>query len=84
MQTCETCVWLTTHPTLGPRCQRYPNPTSTSMSYFCGEHKDRPTPPAAVKEEASKGTTTAKEGTKNGTTRRAKTKAKPTSSASKD
>jgi hypothetical protein len=54
------------------------------MSYYCGEHKDRPTPPAAVKEEASKGSTKDEAGAKTTTTRKSRTKSKPTTAASKD
>jgi hypothetical protein len=55
------------------------------MSYYCGEHKDRPTPTAAVKEEASKGTAKDEAGAKKPTAnRKPRSKSKPTTTTSKD
>lgn len=84
MKTCETCFWRTDHPFLGPRCQRYPTPTNTSMDYYCGEHKDRPADTAPVIKEASKGSTTVKAGAKTPTTRKPRAKSKPIATNSKD
>ena len=84
MKKCETCLWRTDHPFLGPRCQRYPTPTNTSMDYYCGEHKDRPADTAPVSKEASKGSTKDEAGKAKPTQRKPRAKSKPTATPSKD
>ena len=88
MSTCATCRWMTKHPTLGARCQRYPTPTSTSLGYLCGEYDQGTTTAATPPVEApSKATATNGQGTatsRNKTSRKPAAKAKSGTAVSKD